>query len=582
MASKSPIHDVGIVSALHALEEASRVPNVQSKDLKSIFGRENWSTGCNPDLLEILSGKRGRMEIVEAGMISRLSTAVHELDTMSSILKHLSDVATELRQEYMEIFDPLVSRLSKISRLPDEVLAMAFKSAVRAEGHRGGEQARRLSHVSRRFRAIALAECELWTTLCSSSSRKELEMLVSRYGTQADLHIFIHIPTFFPPWDFVKICSQFFSRWNTMQIGNFPRGHHPDPVVGIDPGVGLNDPISHEMRILMNAFGAGLSSLPHLQALDIQCMHHGTSSCSLPWEAPSLQLLRCAQYLPSPSVALSSVTAFVCVLHLKKCFEVRGKMQDLLDLLASLTSLTDFELDLYNTDVGSEDEKPRSPSSGCPSIKKFCLRLPTFNIYGGRHSVVGRFLVALRFPNLEDYSVSIELMDVGGDNNKRLGRLERFSSELLPYEFGRNFPCLATLTMRISFVTSHDGAPGPQEQTPVIFPIYIDNVPTVSTLNVTTRSCMVLIRDSHAAIEERYPQERVTPIQHRPIQLREIRFHNCEEMVIGDLQKIFDSMKKDGYWDALDGIAVEDCKLLEYEDARQVLGEKNLLYSQTM
>ena len=50
------------------------------------------------DILEILPGKDGRIEIVDAGLISRLSTVTHELDTMSLILKRLTDVTTELRR----------------------------------------------------------------------------------------------------------------------------------------------------------------------------------------------------------------------------------------------------------------------------------------------------------------------------------------------------------------------------------------------------------------------------------------------------------------------------------------------------
>ncbi|KLO08310.1 hypothetical protein SCHPADRAFT_944579 [Schizopora paradoxa] len=584
MASKSPIQDVGIMGALHTLEQASRVPNVERKDLKSILGRNNWKAGHNPDLDEAFKRRRGHTEIIDAGMISRLSTAAHELDNMRSILKHLTDVATELSQEYKDILGPIVPKLSKgISHLPDEILAMVFKWAVHAEGHRGGEQARYLSHVSRTFRAISIVEHDLWTTFCSSSSREELEMLVSRSGTQTDLHIFINIPTSRSPWDFVEICSRFYSRWKTMQIGNFPRGHHPKPILRIDPNSDIYGHVSYEMRMFLNAFGARHSSLPRLVALDFDFMHHRAVSSSFPWETPNLQSLRCAQYLPLSPTALSSVTTFVCVLHLKSTFALPARMQELLDLLTSLTSLTDFDLGLGNVDTDLSEGTLRPPASGCPFVKRFCLRLLALNLYGGRKGSVGQFLCALRFPNLEDYSFSIEFLDAGGEKYERTERLEVFPSELLPHEFGRTCSRLATLSVQVSVTVSCDRAPGIQgEEIPVIFPIYINNVPTISTLNVTARSCAVLIRDGRASIDERYPQARVTPLKHRPIQLQEIRFLDCEHMEVDDLQNIVRYLKKDGYWEQLDRVTMKNCGLLKYENARQVLGEKDLVYSQSM
>ena len=48
MDSKPMGREDEVLAALRALEGASRVPNLEAKDLKRILDRERWSAGCNP------------------------------------------------------------------------------------------------------------------------------------------------------------------------------------------------------------------------------------------------------------------------------------------------------------------------------------------------------------------------------------------------------------------------------------------------------------------------------------------------------------------------------------------------------
>ncbi|KLO08303.1 hypothetical protein SCHPADRAFT_944572 [Schizopora paradoxa] len=542
MNSRSTIPKFGSIGVLYALEEASRIPNVESQDLKSVFGRENWSASSNP--------KYDRDEILDAGLISRLSTVAHEIDSMTSILKHLTDTATELGRQYKGILNPVMSKLSKgISSLPDEVLAMVFESAVRAAGQEGVEQAKRLSHVSRRFRAIAISECNLWTNFRSSSSREELETLVSRSGSNTHIHIHIYIPistSTLPFEDFLKICSPTSFRWNSMMIGDLSYNTN----VRFDS----TNSATRELERAMDSLMGHVSYFPALRELDIQSLH------------------RHARRIPTPSM-----TTFIHSRYLSGSYTLFQKMQELLDFLASMTSLAHLELEFGNADNVALMQTLRQPASGLPSVKNFRLRLPNFVIDTQRQYLVGPFLEALQVPNLESFSVVIDFRDQGRTNEHRRQLLETLPQEVLPIQFSNPPSRLSSLTFEVT-VTYDD--PQKTPETPTVFNILIDRAPSVSTLTVSSRACIVLIRNSYAVIEENRPNEMIpVEMRRRPICLREIRFKDCEDMDIGNLQNAVQFLKKDGYWKALDRVIVSDCKLLEHKGVLlEELGENKIQY----
>lgn len=516
-----------------------------------------------------------RFELVDASAISRLMTSLHEIDTMKSILTPLMENAMDLQKQYKSILSQVITKLSKgVASLPNEVLAMVFGFAVRAEGHRGSAQAKSLSHVSRRFRTIALAERNLWTVLRSDASKKELKTFISRSGTQADLNIFIHVPR----WDtnlswetFEEICLPTTSRWQTVTLGNLSRGCIAEPSLQFDDDFGRI--IGHEVKETLCSLHDGDAQFPRLHELDILCHHINSISTSLSWTSPNLHSLRCFYHLPYPSDTLSTVTTFVYKLYITH-YKPTLKSQELLEFLLSMSNLSRFDLTLGNTDCVELKRPVYYSLAFCPSIRTFHLRLPGFKMTEGREAFIAGFLKALQMPNLEDFSISIGLRVMEEDESKHAELLSGLSVALFPTHFDDNLSRLSSL----SFLITHE--PDPTDDTPQnvknfpkMFIIPLGRVPTVSTLVVTTCTQITFNRECHAR-----PNGKKLKINSKPSCLREIRFCGCEDLNIGDLRIAVHSLKGIGYWGALEKVTIEDCSALNYKEAVAVVGKEKLHY----
>lgn len=167
-------------------------------------------------------------EVVDESSVSHLATSAREIDTIVSILEPLRTIALELQKQFKQSLVQVITNLSEgIASLPDELLSPIFKYAVRAQEHLGAIQAVRLSHVSRRFRQIALEERNLWTTLRSNASKEEQETFHTRSGTFTDLHAYVHLA---PDGEginsdvFTKTFGAKISRWKTLSLTDCARG----------------------------------------------------------------------------------------------------------------------------------------------------------------------------------------------------------------------------------------------------------------------------------------------------------------------------------------------------------------------
>ncbi len=150
-------------------------------------------------LARLLAGSE--LQLVTSGFVdgllntktlSRLSQDAFRVDSMVSVLKVLMNTALGLQRDYDNCLKLFVPKLSKgIASIPDELVALIFKFATRQENTL--KQTVRLSHVSKRFRRIALAEHCLWATLRTGSSTEELEVCIARSGHNTDLHVVIHL-----------------------------------------------------------------------------------------------------------------------------------------------------------------------------------------------------------------------------------------------------------------------------------------------------------------------------------------------------------------------------------------------------
>ncbi len=145
-------------------------------------------------------------QVMSSETLARLSQDAFQVDSMMSILKALTEAALGLKKIFDKCLKPVIRQLAKaITTLPDELLALIFNSRPFKKGTR---QAIHLSHVSNRFRRVALEEHVLWSTLHSSSKKEKLEASIARSGHNTDLHVIIHINKhYFDVRTFMNVCS---------------------------------------------------------------------------------------------------------------------------------------------------------------------------------------------------------------------------------------------------------------------------------------------------------------------------------------------------------------------------------------
>ncbi len=250
-----------------------------------------------------------------------------------------------------------------IASLPDELFALIFKIAALSNGT---GQAVLLSHVSRRFREVALGEHHLWATLHSGATRDELETFISRSGFNTDLHVVIHVaPRYFNPHAFISVCWPTAQRWKTLTISEADD---------------LQPNNATALFILKTIDRSYDLRLPHLQELYIG--HHRVHGARVDirfrpsWTSPNLRALRCKDYIPSPSTSFASLSSIDLSLHLSS--DIYGaQIEDLLSFLDSVPSVTDVNLQIHGIVVIEFVEAIQFEDIVCPSITSLTLHFGT-------------------------------------------------------------------------------------------------------------------------------------------------------------------------------------------------------------
>ncbi|TDL21214.1 hypothetical protein BD410DRAFT_308329 [Rickenella mellea] len=102
-----------------------------------------------------------------------------------------------------------------IKRLPNEVLAVIFEMAHYLDGEGPVQFALCVSHVSRRFRNVALATPLLWTTIHDSFGENQIREFISRSG-RLDLNIKMPYSTDIEC--FLKVIKGTSHRWSSLSI----------------------------------------------------------------------------------------------------------------------------------------------------------------------------------------------------------------------------------------------------------------------------------------------------------------------------------------------------------------------------
>lgn len=139
--------------------------------------------------------------------------------TVDALNKTVDEKATRLKEE---CWDNILVR--GIAELPDELLALVFELAYDNDTD-GSHLAIQLSHVCRRFRAVALHTPRLWSTLAASQRPDEYQTFISRSRT-ADLTIIVDFPFRKPSFmliaDFMNDVFPLSNRWGELQFHRMP------------------------------------------------------------------------------------------------------------------------------------------------------------------------------------------------------------------------------------------------------------------------------------------------------------------------------------------------------------------------
>ncbi|TDL21211.1 hypothetical protein BD410DRAFT_308177 [Rickenella mellea] len=119
-----------------------------------------------------------------------LPTYLQEIEVARLCMKALNEAQRRLGKRLRRL-----RRLSKplvledgIKRLPDDILAIIFEATRHFSGDGPNQFAVCLSHVSRRFRSVALATHLLWTTIRNNYGENQTREFISRSG-RLDLDI---------------------------------------------------------------------------------------------------------------------------------------------------------------------------------------------------------------------------------------------------------------------------------------------------------------------------------------------------------------------------------------------------------
>ncbi|TDL21202.1 hypothetical protein BD410DRAFT_307978 [Rickenella mellea] len=102
-----------------------------------------------------------------------------------------------------------------INRLPDDVLAIIFEMTRHFNGDGQYQFAVGVSHVSRRFRTVALATPSLWTIIRDSYGENQIREFISRSGRLA---LDIKMPRNSRIESFLKVVKDTSHRWSSFEI----------------------------------------------------------------------------------------------------------------------------------------------------------------------------------------------------------------------------------------------------------------------------------------------------------------------------------------------------------------------------
>lgn len=514
----------------------------------------------------------------DAATISQVAHDHYRLECIVQLSNALAASASDLLKLYERRLDPIVSKLSKgLASLPDELIGLILTFAVHSEEDRPGYVGC-LSQISRRFRRIVQGNCTLWSTLllCYDTKIDYIEQCINRSGADTDIRIIINDSASVQEaaFDaFVRTSSSVASRWRTVTLSGDWERDWETADVDYTLGGTMNQLFRHRL------------TLPRLQELDLTQYHYFTNDEQLvwiqsegveegtSWITPNLRVLRCTQYIPSPTLPFNTITIFSLALTLVPN-GIGAQLEDLLVFLSSMMNLSEVNLGFVSSEsaeqiIGMELQVPHV--SFHPAITTFRLHLKEFYAPYRAKMILGPFMEALRMPNVKHLSLHLDWVLVS-DNLSPLcsleisGGLPACIRSLMPNPSTHPHLSFEILSVNVSISDVKIMEPSlseePDEERFVKLTIPLDGMPEISVLNVTT--CGQLSFSS-----EHDPTN-------YPISLRELRLRSCHNVDVRGLQDTIQSLEDIGAWDTLERVVIRDCALLDYDEMVDVVGAERL------
>ncbi len=477
---------------------------------------------------------------------------------MIPILDALKSSLTVLQHRFRRRLSSITSSLTKgLTSLPDDLLPLIFEFAT-PPGEGSSRQAVWLSHVSRRFRSIALETRCLWTTFDGNATAEELDAFITRSGNHRDLDIVIHgTMSNGKLHDFLDVCLPMASHWSTLTVAS---SNDLDTLSTVDavlqcmfdcrPPDELVFPQLHTLRLKQRR-----------PIADTGVNTWTTAEKFVPnWTTPALCVIQCDEYIPRFSQSYAALRVFSTSVSLVTD-EYPTQFEDLLLFIASASGIT--TLDLTICTIVNFTQSLLLTNTSCPSITSLTLEFPSLFLSGGTTELLYPLMHSLDLPNLETFSASVEIRyDDLVDDPEHSYALDHVLFSLLG---PGNHPSLTSLSVELKPTDAvKDWRWRSVENRVLDIPLH--EIPQVATLSVKTFTKIKFSRLGVVANGDCSA-------------LRELRLHECKRLDVEAIERVIESLKEVKAWDALRSLKLERCGMdLGYEDLVKMTGDKMLFY----
>ncbi|TDL21199.1 hypothetical protein BD410DRAFT_307904 [Rickenella mellea] len=273
-------------------------------DLLTRVKKDGWEDALSDTLYDNNSEQETRHPTY-SGPLSAFLRAIEGARVCMKALNEAQRRLGKRLRRLRRLSKPLVLE-DGIKRLPDDVLAIIFEMGRHFNEDDPYQFAVCVSHVSHRFRSVALATPSLWTTISDSYGENQTREFISRSGR---LDLDIKMPHNSSIESFLEALKDTSYRWSSLEI------------------------IEQETEDVMMQLG--MTDLPQLRYLTYAC----------PVELSAFSIPRLSQVegwwwvLPAESCLLSNIT------HVDFRLSGEGKcIEDLTKTLHSMKNLQDLSL----------------------------------------------------------------------------------------------------------------------------------------------------------------------------------------------------------------------------------------------